>query len=779
MIKNFTLISISLIIFTFQAFAQKTFGTIQGELKDNQGNPVAFATVKLEGTRFGSFSNQIGVFSLSNVPMGDYVLVAKAIGYNELKQNVTLGGQAVRLVLEMQSSDTELGEILIQASKMQNFNQLNRMDVPAKLMPVTATAVGREIIAERNVDNLGEALKSVSSVRPMDTYGGFQTFTIRGFNNFLMMVDGVRDERHNISQSAPTTNLANVESIEVLKGPASVLFGHSALGGVINITRKQPNYIFGGEVMAAVGSWDTRRLNAGFGGPVNEKLRYRVDFGMAETEGFRGEGFRTNNAFVAFDYQPTAFDLIEFRFQANKDHYNTDAGLPVRADGSLHPMMDRRTRYNAPDDRLLHERYDFQVRYQRTFRNGMVLSNLLSYSDDDINYLSSEELALDETNNRVRRTFELFFNHETKPLQNQLELTKSFRTGQVEQKILAGYSLSIMDRKTFRGPVRGDGVRASISIVDPILNQGALFATATNYLARMENVNGFYVQNWLNISPKLKGLIGARYDLFGGEYFVNQVDANRNVTSEGDVDEFGISAFTWRGGLVYEISDRWSLYGSYSTYFRPTRRIAVDGSMFDPEDGYQGEMGTRYQLDEKLSLNASAFFIVRSNILENLGAGNFRNIGEGESKGYELDLEYRPNRNLNFRAGYANTSTQVRNFTDSSVENPRAGNALPFVPQHNLNSWINYRFTEGAVKGLGLSGGYFYNSITYTDAANNYALPAYGVLDVAVSYQHKKSEWRVNINNITDTEYFANAILGNQWTVGNPRNFLISYRTRF
>lgn len=778
--KKIILILIVLSNFLGLAYAQKSNGSLRGVLVDMDGNPVAFANVKLKNSRYASLSNQSGLFVLPNIPSGTYTLQISCVGYESQEIQLDFDEDTAPLRIEVKQSSTDLGELVVQSSRLPNFRQINRLDVPSRFLPVTATAVPKEIITERNVDNLGEALKSVSSVRPMDTYGGFQTFTIRGFNNFLLMVDGVRDERHNISQSAPTTNLANVESIEVLKGPASVLFGHSALGGVINISRKQPTYQFGGELMAAMGSFDTRRLQAGVGGPINDKLRYRVDFGMSETEGFRSEGYRTNNLYLALDYQPSELDLFQFRFQANKDHYNTEAGLPVLPDGSLAPGMDRRQRYNAPDDRLLHERYDFQLRYERTFNNGLVLSNLLSYYDDDIDYLSSEGLTLDLENNQVNRSFALFFNHETKPLQNQLEITKTFRTGEVEQKVLLGYSASIMDRKTFRGPVRGDGVGASIDIINPILNQGALFAEATNYLARMENVHGFYTQNWLNISPKLKALLGARLDLFGGEYFVNQIDNQRNVTDEGEVDAFNVSAFTYRGGLVYELKNNWTVYGSYSTYFRPTRRISTQtGEMFEPEDGYQGELGTRLELDEKLILTGSTFFIVRTNILENLGAGNFRNIGEGESRGFELDLEYYPLSNLQIRGGYANTNTEIRDFKEATFDNPRSGNVLPFVPQHNLNTWVSYQINKGLFQGLGLSGGYFINSLTYTDASNDYALPAYGVLDLALSYRRKAGEIRLSVNNITDTEYFSNAIMGNQWTVGNPRNFIASYRVRF
>jgi iron complex outermembrane recepter protein len=774
--------SLFIILFLLQSllvYSQRSIGVIQGEVKDSESRPIPYANVYIKGSTFGTNTNETGVFSLRNVPLGEVRLVISAVGYETYEQTLNLTQGTLRISIQLQSGSTELSEIVISAPKIQSYRTLNRIDVPANQIPLTTSAVSREVMIERNVDNLGEALKSVSGVRPMDTYGGFQTFTIRGFNNFLIMVDGVRDERHNISQSAPTSNLANVESIEVLKGPASVLFGHSALGGVINISRKQPSYDFEGELSATVGSFDTRRIQAGFGGPINDKLRYRLDFGMSETEGFRGEGYRTNNAYFAMDYQPTAYDLIQFKFQANKDHYNTDAGLPVLPDGSLHPQMDRRQRYNAPDDRLLHERYDFQLRYERSFKNGMLLSNTLSYYDDDINYLSSEELTLNAQANTVRRSFTLFFNHETKPLQNQLELSNTYRTGNIEQKLLIGYALSVMDRKTFRGPVTGPGVGATLPVLNPSLNQGALMVTPTNYLARMEAFDGFYFQDWISFSPKLKGLVGARFDIFNGEYYTNQIDANRKVTQEGDKINFQVNAFTWRAGLVYNLTENWNLYGSHSTYFKPTRTVSVNGDVFDPESGYQTEIGTRVDLNDRINMTLSAYQMVRTNILENLGAGNFRNIGEGSSKGFELDVEAKASKNLSFSMGYSFTEATIRDNKDGAFPNPRAGNVLPFAPRSAVNSWAVYRVDRGVLQGLSFNLGYFYNAETYTNAANTYKLPAYGLADFAIAYQARNSQIRLNINNITDVDYFSNAIYGNQWVVGAPRNLMLSFRTRF
>lgn len=763
-----------------KVYAQSPMGQVNGKILNSQnGEAIAFANVQLRGSKIGGSTNEFGDFQLNNVPYGTYRLLISAVGFSSINQQLIVDTERVSLRIEMEENTSELGEVVVQAWKQPSYQSLNRLDVPARDIPLTTTSVGQELISMRNVDEIHEALKSATGIRPMNTYGGFQTFTIRGFINFLMMVDGVRDERHNIAQSAPSTNLANVESIELLKGPASVLFGHSALGGVINITRKQPSAVFQGELMGGVGSFNNYRMQAGVGGPINDKLSYRIDFGKSSVDGFRGEGFTTNNAYLAFDYQASDRDLFQIKVQANRDLYNTDSGVPVLPDGSIPANVPRNARYNHLEDYLRNDRYDFQLRYEHTFANGAKISNLLSYFDDNIKYLSTEELQYNATLDSINRTFPFYFNHETKPLQNQLEYTQTINTGGVEQKFLLGYSVSILDRKTFRGNVGGPGAFTPVSIVDPVVNQGALIVTERNFIARMENVHGFYAQDWINLSAKVKALVGLRYDVFNGTYYTDQIDTDRNVTQEGDRVLMNIGNLTYRTGLVFQANDAWSLYGSYSTYFKPTRTISVAGEMFDPETGYQGEIGTRLELSDKLTATAAAFYIVRTNILENLGGGVLRNIGEGQSRGLEFEMEARPLSNLQLRGGYAFTEATVRSHRDEAFTNPNAGNTLPFAPRGILNSWAQYTVTQGMLRGLGFGAGVFHQTENFTNAANTYALPAYTLLDAAISYGFAKSELRINVNNVTDTHYYANAIFGNQFMLGNPRNFMLSFRQRF
>ena len=669
----------------------------------------------------------------------------------------------------------DLSEVTISESRRKSFSAINKIDVTVRDMPISTSSVSVKTIEQRAADDLGEVMKNTTGVRANNTYGGFQHFTIRGFSNFVLLTDGVRDERHNISTSAPSTNLANVESIEVLKGPASVLFGHSALGGIINIVRKKPTADFKVDFSATYGTFNTKRLRAGAGGAINDKLRYRVDFGISDTDGYRHSGSNTNNGYLALEYTPTEKDLFFLTIGANKDIYDTDAGIPMLEGSKVAPGLNINTRYNDPQDFLKNNRYDFQLKYVRQINSKLKISDQLSYYNDNINYFSTEELTFNAALDSITRSYPFFFNHVTKPLQNQLELTYEFNTGSIEHKLLAGYSLSILDRRTYNGDVFGPALYATIPVTNPILNQGYLDYVTTNYRATMENVHGIYVQDWLRISEKLTALAGLRYDIFRGTYYTNEVDGDRNVTEEGPESKVSKSALTYRLGLVYQPNEIFSVYGSYSTYFKPSRRVAANGETFDPEDGYQGEVGSRMEISKKWNGNLSFYYMRKNNQLESLPGGVLKRIGSAESKGFEVEFHGNPLPGLDINAGYTFTKAQYLPY-QSGETNPVAGKKIAFAPDNMVNVWLNYEFQETFLNGVSFGAGANYMDETFTNSSNTYALPAYTVFDASVGYRIGKIGLRLNVNNLFNEKYFANAIFANQFSPGAIRNFLLTLK---
>ncbi|GAF03752.1 TonB-dependent receptor plug domain-containing protein [Saccharicrinis fermentans] len=162
-------------------------------------------------------------------------------------------------------------EIDVQEESIHPTEESLKVMAPLKDIPITTSTVTRSLLDQRQVWNLNEAVKYTTGISPSLNYGGFQTFTMRGFRGPVIMVDGARDERMNLSNSAPVTSLASVEKIEYLKGPAAILYGHSAVGGILNIVRKKPTEAFTANMTATYGSWNTKEVNAGAGGAINSK----------------------------------------------------------------------------------------------------------------------------------------------------------------------------------------------------------------------------------------------------------------------------------------------------------------------------------------------------------------------------------------------------------------------------------------------------------------------------------------------------------------------------
>jgi len=735
---------------------------------------VPFVNVLNLNNEKGTNSNEYGDCTISGenndlIKMSSMGYVSRTMLFSELANKSTV---------KLASSSQVLNEVSVNGKKRKVVS-INKIPIKNLDAPTTTNNVDSKILEQRNVTSLGEAVKSATGVRPINRYGGFQTFRIRGFNNFVLLNDGVRDERHNLSTSAPSTNLANIERLEVLKGPASVLLGHSALGGVINLVRKKPSKIQNGEFKVTYGSFNSVNMQGGIGGPITDKLTYRVDFGTTKTDGWRDFGVVTNNGAVVFKYEASDKDNIEVSFQANDDLYDTDTGIPMDENSKVVDGMDPETRYNDPQDYLKHKRKEFQLKYVHEFSDNLKLTEHFAWSDDDINYLSTELLEFNETKDFIKRAYPFYFNHTTNSIQNQLDLSYEFATGAIKHKSVIGHSISFLDRKTYRGDVIGEGTFSTISVINPILNQGHIEAVDTKVQVKEETVNGLYVQNWMDLSDKIKMLVGVRYDIFNGTYYTNNIDNNRDLIEKGVETEIPSNAFTYRAGLVYQPLKNTSVFGSYSNYFKPSRRIAPNDDIFDPEKGYQLEVGVKLEDANKYSVTLSGFYLQKNNIVERNTVKEYHQIGEADSKGVELDFYYEIFEDLSIKGGYAYVDAKVRDFDSEDLQAVKKGNKLNFAPEHMANAWLNYNKCKGFAKGLGLGAGFNYVGENYTNSSNTYKLPSYTTFDATVYYQLNNVRIGLNLNNITDKLYFTDAIYGNQFFSGMGRNIKASLGYKF
>jgi iron complex outermembrane recepter protein len=742
--------------------AAQTTGSIQGSVRSSgDGQPVEGLNIQLEGTGLGVFSAADGSFRIQGVPAGRRTLLVSGLGVATTRRDISVeGGESVtRITVLVDLAVNALDGITVEASRSPS----RTVGIPAPLreIPLSVGTVDADRLQMQGVDNMLTALGNVTGVRPIETYGGFHHYNIRGFQDFVLLVDGVRDERHNISESAPMSNLSTVDRVEVLKGPASVLYGHSALGGVINILRKQPSFTPAYELSAGVGSFGTRRTAVGATGPVTESLQYRFDAGLSEEEGWRGSGSTRSTAHLALRWTPSPRDEVGVQLGAMKDDYRLDAGLPT-VNGVVPAGVARDTRYNSGQDFMDYERLDLQANWTRTFSPSLSLRAQASHAWDDYLYLSTEYLEVRPGNRVYREWFQ--FDTRVRPLQGVVELTHQAERDGLRFRTMGGYAFNRIDRTRPRD--RSLGEATEVDLFRPRDDQPAVTVEEDILFVTEETIHGLYLQEFVEFDDRFRLLAGARLDLVDGLYRTDML-VTAGTPSTGTPTERTHSPVTFRLGAVWLPAPSLSVFSGYSTFFKQPRQIPVDGTPLDPETGWQAEAGVRYDPTDRFSLTLAAYQIRKEDAIVGLGQGRFSQAGEAESQGFEVDARWDSGAGFQVSGGYSYTDavyTSFGNFT---------GNRIQYAPDHQAHLWGDYNLRSGPLRGLTLSLGGNLVGDNWAGPDNAVLLPAYTVLNGALSYRLGAATLGVNVNNLLDGEFFTTAINGFQLYPGAPRNVLV------
>lgn len=729
--------------------------------------------------------------------------------------------------------------------------EVAKISVPLKYTPINISSVSVKGLEIQGVDNVNDALRNATGIKPVVTYGGFQTFYMRGFGSPVMMVDGQRDERMNYSSSAPLPDLTSIESLELLKGPASVLYGHSAVGGILNIVRKAPMQESHANAQISYGTWNSKRATLGANGKIAQGISFRADVGTGSRDGWRNNGDERFSSYLAFGFDISPKDKLELRLGYVDDFYGTEAGIPtvgfdvlnakgdlVLKKNSVPSFISRAQRYNDPADFLKNKDYNGTLKYCHRFNDNLKLVESFSYFNNDINYFSTETLkyltsaspvynTYYEDNGKrtyicldtLQRTSPLRFSHMTQTLQNQLELEWKVLTGSVDHSILAGWSVMSLDRTSYTGynngvDVYGPGYLAKVATVNPVLNQGAVLTKFSKANPRKDLTNGIYFQDVIGISSKLKLMLGGRFDFFKFETAgsVATIDGKRSYTHNTlDWDKSKSVSFTYRAGAVYLPVENLSLYGSFATFFKPYRDvynstyIYIDKNgneftpnkgeeIFKPETGYQAEFGVRYELPRILRVNASAFYIHKENIRENLGNVTVQEegkdvtkkvmaqVGVVNSKGFDAEVVLTPVQNLMVSGGYTFTVAEYGDFRSNPYVDgdTRKGNQQVYTPKHlsfaNLSYIFNMEGQRNVVVGMGVTA----SSKSYTNATNSIYLPSYAVVNAFASYTFVRGiKIGVAARNIFDRTYYEWALGNSQFIPSEEINFQVSLSYSF
>lgn len=561
--------------------------------------------------------------------------------------------------------------------------QITKLDVPMTYLPISVNSIQASSLELRGIRDMQEAARFMPGIRIQTSYGAFQQISVRGFDHAVMMVDGVRDERSAINNSYPIGDLSSVESIELLKGPASVLYGHSAVGGILNVVRKSPSAKPTVNARLSYGSYENKQATIGMGGRLAGPVNYYANVNYADQEGWRSNGNRRFSGYLALQARLGAQDVIDVRGGFNRDFYGTEIGLPdlmsndvySASDDKLYlkkndmlPGLDREARYNNESDFMKNYGWNVSGQYTHTFDNGAKLMDRLSFTSDDINYFGTESLDYLESDDAiydhyymkngkkryicldtVYLSFPLRFSHITKTVSNTLELSGKASTGDVRHNYMGGWALVAMNRTSYSGynlgeDVQGPGLYSHVAVYDPhsmgYMTSRFSKATPTHYYT-----NSLYAQDLMEFGEHWKVLAALRYDFF--RYLSTSAktpSGKREYEEHGDFNRIKNRALTYRFGAVYMPHPSTSLYASFASFFKPIRTfyqdnvIYVDASgwrftpkkneeVFKPEKGYQAEVGVKYQLNQYLTANASLFYIRKMNSTATLTSSYQEEVG--------------------------------------------------------------------------------------------------------------------------------------------------------
>lgn len=656
-----------------------------------------------------------------------------------------------------------------------------RMPIPKREVAATINDVSAQTVQERGQTTFVDALSNVAGVNPSLRYGGFDHLTIRGFGgtDFLILQDGFRDERHPVvGGEAPIGAMAGLDRIEVLKGPASVLYGVSALGGVINIIRKQPSALASHQAGIGMGNYDQRLAWLGATGPLathlGSKLLYRLDLQTSSSEDFRGLEQRHAGATAALDFQPADAHRFTARLVFLKSFFNTDAGVPVSG-GGLSRGVNVSNRYNSPFDALRYEDLRAQLSYSYQVSPTFSLHERFSISSVREPYFSTETLSVAAENpgQVVRETFG--FNHHMRPMMgNQLELRWQ---GQalVEHTLVGGYDFNFFRN---RSP-SGFGQLTPVDLLTARETQGAPdFAYLREGWDRRV-MHGVFVSDQARLHDHWRLALGARLDAFSRYARRDTLDrATGQRMRRGEPREDDLLAPSYRVGLVYLPSEWLSAYGSFNTSVKaalPSTLPTTPGNV-KPEVGHQAELGLRVEpWRGLLSLNLAVFQINKSNLVVvrpptvATGEPTFDQAGQARSRGAELDFAFHMGR-FKVLGGYAYTDARFVRYESEGTN--YADKRLPDVPKHTATFWGTYRTRLGFGAGLGgrLGGD------AYTSRDNDVRMPRFFIADATLFYERGPARVQLNVRNLFDQNiltssgrYFVATIYDRQVTPGPPR----------
>ncbi|NJO50169.1 MAG: TonB-dependent siderophore receptor [Leptolyngbyaceae cyanobacterium RM2_2_4] len=647
------------------------------------------------------------------------------------------------------AADEEAIEVVVTGEQEEGYNPSNattatRTDTPLRDIPQSITVVPRQALEDRRPRDLTEAVETASGVVSSGSLFGAPAGAriIRGFGGFDQ-AGNFRNGSRDVDYFG-LTPMGTIEQVEVLRGPASVLFGALEPGGIINVITRQPLDEPYYNVTLEAGNYGFYQPSIDLSGPLtaDDTLLYRFIAGYQDTasyQDFANSSLITIAPSLTLNLgDSTNLNLYYeyIRFLGDPPTFE----VPILSDDSFPPQDFFASYPDLLSQEYITHKFGYVLNHELNdtwqIRNSVAITltenervDVFATALEDDRFLTGFEIYDDDG-----ATYDNYF--------GQIDLLGEFDTGSISHELLVGFDFN---RNVFAAnEVLFSDDLPPLDIFDPDYDVPALeFESIFEGNVVTNQFYGVYLQDQIAFTDNLRLLIGGRYDW---------VTSRNETFGDGVESPFqNDGAFSPRIGLVYQPSDTVSLYGSYSRSFRQTTGFNPDGTAFEPTRGTQYEVGVRADfLNGALSANLAAYHLTKTNITTP-DPDNPRfsiQTGEARSQGIELDITGELLPGWNIIASYAYTDAEV---TDDNT-NP-VGNRLAHVPENQASLWTTYTLQEGDLSGLGFGLGLFYVDERQVDLANSGTLPSYFRTDAALYYRRDRLRAAINIRNLFDIDY--------------------------
>ena len=711
-------------------------------------NPVeGIASVRV--TSLDNNRVQIAIAGMETPPELDLNTVASGIRVSAIPGDpATPESEVINLVITAQSEEDYL---------VPNASTATRTETPILKVPQSIQTIPEEVLEDQQATEFDEALRNLSGVAVDSTEGrGFEV-SLRGFDGVPVLRDGFRIYSPNggidaSGQSFP--EIANIERIEVLRGPTSALYGQISPGGAVNVISKKPLAEPFAEVALQGGNYGFVRPRIDISGPLTEDdtLLYRLNAVYVNENGFREFDGNTDRIFIspALTWNISDQTKLNLRLEYFNDERPFDTGLVALGDEVADIPRDRVL--GEPDDEIASDYLNVGYTFEHRFSENWKLRNAFRYirdTDDVTATLSFPFIGgLNEETGTLNRVFaEQEAVNETNTFQTNV--VGEFDTGTIDHQLLFGVDWARYDLQSdsftsfappFRTPINiFERDRATVTRPD-----------LPDEPTRSETINAdsllVYLQDQIEVTNELTLVGGFSYETVDQESISLDQETTRNP-----------DAFNPRLGVVYQPADNISLYTNYSRSFRPNFETTASGDLLKPEEGEGFEIGVKTELLNENLLATLAYFNLTKRNVATTDLDNPRSsvaTGEQQSEGIELDVTGEILPGWNIIASYAYIDSKITEDNEFDV-----GNSLTGIPEHSASLWTTYNIQSGDLSGLEFGLGLNWVGSRQGDLRNSFQLDPYFVVDASVSYQQDNWKFGLNFKNLFDTEYI----------VGTPR----------